>query len=131
MISFVPSKTLGRLMLISAGILLHATGVSAAELAGDAQMQASDLLGGTVGGRAKVVDAVPADDRRASYPDSQQQARQLILGGSEGARTADRAAGGVDPEAQIPTVGFTQYVSRVDTDGHESARRLLLGVGGM
>ena len=132
MISFVPSKTLGRLMLISAGILLHAASVPAAELAGDAQMRASDLLAGTVGGRAKVVDApraVPADDRRASYPDPQLQARQLILGGPEVARTPDRAVG-FDSTAQVTTVAFTQDTGRVDTDGQESARRLLLGVAG-
>jgi hypothetical protein len=120
-------------MLISAGILLHATGVPAAELAGDAQMQASDLLAGTSGGRAKVVDAprtVPADDRRASYPDPQLQARQLILGGSEGAGTADRAVG-FDSKAQVTTVALTQDIGRVATDGQESARRLLLGVGGV
>jgi hypothetical protein len=129
-ISFVPSKTLGRLMLISAGILLHATGVPAAELAGSGQMQASDLLGGTAGGRAKVVDAVLADDRSASYPDPHLQARQLILGGSEVARTADRAVG-FDSKAQVTTVALTQDTSRVDTDGQESARRLLLGAGGV
>jgi hypothetical protein len=130
--SLVPRKTLGRLMLISAGILLHAASVPAAELAGDARMQASDLLAGTVGGRAKVVDApraVSADDRRASYPDPQLQARQLIMGGSEVARTADRAVG-FDSKAQVTTVAFTQDIGRVDTDGQESARRLLLGVAG-
>ena len=133
MFSFVPGKTFGRLMLLSAGILLHATGVSAAELAGDSHMQASDLLAGTVGGRAKVVDApraVAADDRRASYPEAQLQARQLIMGGSEVARTADRAVG-FDSKAQVTTVALTQDIGRVDTDGQESARRLLLGAGGV
>jgi hypothetical protein len=120
-------------MLISAGILLHATAVPAAELAGDAHMQASDLLGSTVVGRAKVVDApraVAAGDQRASYADPQLQARQLIMGGSEVARTADRAVG-FGSDAQVTTVTLTQDIGRVDTDGQESARRLLLGAGGV
>jgi hypothetical protein len=117
-------------MLISAGILLHATAVPAAELAGDAHKQASDLLGST--GRAKVVDApraVAADDQRASYPDPQLQARRLIMGGSEVARTAARAVG-FGSDAQVTAVAMTQDSGRVDTDGQESARRLLLGAGG-
>jgi hypothetical protein len=120
-------------MLISAGILLHATGVPAAESAGDAQTQAKDLLAGTVGGRAKIVDAsraVPADGRRAFDTDPQQQARQLILGEPDAARTADRAVG-FGSKAQVTTVASARDISLPYIDGQESARRMLLGVGGV
>jgi hypothetical protein len=93
-ISFIPGKKLGRLMLISAGILLHANGALAAKFALDPQMQASDLLSGTVGGRTKIVDAspaTPAGGRHASNPDPQQQARQMFLGKPNFAGIADRA----------------------------------------
>jgi hypothetical protein len=112
MISFVPGKTLGRLMLISAGILLHANGALAAQLAVDPQMQADDLLSGTVGGRAKIVDespAVGAGDRQAFNPDPQQQARQMILSKPNSAGIARQTTG------------------RVYADGQESAQRMLLG----
>src|ERR1700716_3265111 len=72
MISFNPGKTLGRLMLISAAILLHANGALAAQLVEDPQMQADDLLSGTFSGRAKIVDvspAVPAGGRHRLNPD--------------------------------------------------------------
>src|SRR5882757_1093867 len=84
--SFVPVKTLKLgLVLVSAAFLLHGNGVLAAEAAGDAQLQARDLLSGTVGGRARVVDASPAVGADGvGTPglglDPQEQARQLILG---------------------------------------------------
>src|SRR5882757_7864407 len=82
--SFIPVKTLKLgLVLVSASFLLHGNGVLAAEAGGDAQLQARDLLSGTVGGRAKVVDQLPAteaDGVRAPGLDPQEQARQLILG---------------------------------------------------
>jgi hypothetical protein len=112
MSSFIPRKTLGRLMLISAGILLHANGALAAQFVGDPQMQADDLLSGTVGGRAKIVEgspAVPADGRHAFNPDPQQQARQLILGKPTSAGIA------------------RQNIQRVYADAQDSARRMLLG----
>jgi hypothetical protein len=132
MISFIPSKTLGRLMLISAGVLLHANGALAAKFAGDPQMQASDLLSGTVGGRAKIVDtssAIPGDGRRAFNPDPQQQARQLILGAPNFAGIADRAAG-FDSKTKVMTVVSVQSIRRTSADGQESARQMLLGAGG-
>ena len=74
----IPIKMLShRLVLISAAILLHANNVLAAESVGDAQMQARDLLSGTVGGRAKTVDAspaIPADGHQTSNLDPQEQA---------------------------------------------------------
>src|SRR5258708_11975130 len=82
--SFIPSNTLGRrLMLASAGFLLCANGALAAEVVGDAQMQARDLLSGTVGGRPKIADvssAVPTDDRHVLNLDPPEQTRDPILG---------------------------------------------------
>jgi hypothetical protein len=46
----------GRSILISAAILINANAALAANRVGDAQMQARDLLAGTVGGRSKIID---------------------------------------------------------------------------
>src|SRR5260370_3721277 len=79
--SFIPSNTLGRrLMLASAGLLLCANRALAAEVVGDAQMQARPLLSGTVGGRPKFADVfspIPTDDRPLLHLDPQDQARDL------------------------------------------------------
>jgi hypothetical protein len=49
--SFVSMKSLGSgLILISAAIFINANTVLAADRVGDAQIQAQDLLAGTVGG---------------------------------------------------------------------------------
>jgi hypothetical protein len=135
MISFIPGKTLGgRLVLISAGILLHASGALAENFAGDPQMQASDLLSGTVRGRAKIVDisnaspATPAHGRPASNPDPQEQARRLILGESNSAGTADRAVA-FDSKSKSTTVVSVQNIGGTYADGQESAQRMLLGAG--
>jgi len=120
--SLIQPKTVGRgLVLISALFLLHANNALAAEFVDDAQMQARDLLSGTVGGRAKIIDesrAIASDSDRTSSPDPQEQARQLILG------------------KQIlrgkPTLGGTSGRA-VDQssygDPQESARRMILGYG--
>jgi hypothetical protein len=134
MISFIASKTLGRrLMLISAVTLLHVNGALAAELVGGAEMQARDLLSGTVGGRAKIVDvstAIPADGRHAFNPDPQQQARQMILGKPNLAGIAGRAVG-FDAKTKLTTVVSVRGIRRSDdADGQESARRMLLGARG-
>ncbi|HEX3943595.1 MAG TPA: hypothetical protein VHW69_05860, partial [Rhizomicrobium sp.] len=80
--SFVSMKSLGPcLILISAAIFINANTVHAADRIGDAQIQAQDLLAGTVGGKTESIDkslAISADQR--SYPDPQTQARQLLLG---------------------------------------------------
>jgi hypothetical protein len=84
MSSSISMKVLSRrLILLSAAILFNANTVFAADRVGDAQMQARDLLSGTVGGRAKTVDqsfAISADLHQESYPDPQEQARRMILG---------------------------------------------------
>jgi hypothetical protein len=119
-------------MLLSAGILLHANGALAAKFASDPQMQASDLLSGTVGGRANIVEpspATPAGGRHAFNPDPQQQARQLILGKPNFAGIADRAVG-FDSKTKVTTVASVRSNRRTYPDGQESARRMLLGAGG-
>ena len=136
MISFIPGKTLGgRLVLISAGILLYANGALAAKFVGDPQMQASDLLSGTVRGRAKIVDvsdvspAMPVHGRHAFNPDPQEQARRLILGELNSAGIADREAG-FDSKTKSTTVVSVRSIGSNYADGQESAQRMLLGVGG-
>jgi hypothetical protein len=127
----LPSNTLGRrLMLASAGLLLCANGALAAEVVGDAQMQARDLLSGTVGGRPKIADvssAIPADDRHVLNLDPQEQARDLILG-KHFAGTAHQAAS-LDSKTDALPVACVQRIRRADIDGQELAQRMLLGNG--
>jgi hypothetical protein len=125
--SFIPVKTLkSGLMLISAAFLLHGNAVLAAEAAGDAQSQARDLLSGTVGGRARVVDASPAtgaDAVRTPGVDAQEQARQLILGRPNFRPIEERVAAlGAQTKA-----ASAQGDHRADPQ--ESARRMILGPG--
>jgi hypothetical protein len=117
MISFKSIKALG-IVLAYAGI--HAHSALAADVIGDAQMQASDLLSGTVAGRSKtapVTAATSADDTHAFNVEPQELARQLILGKPSGDRVADRHIGG-DFEMQLA-------VRRAAVDPQEAARRLL------
>jgi hypothetical protein len=117
-------KSLG-LIPISAVVLLGADGAFAAEFASDAQMQARDLLSGTVGGvrAASVSYAIPADGQRAFNADPQQQARQLILGKQNAASVTHPATG---TDLKMTSV---REPHRAPADAQESARRLLLGVG--
>jgi hypothetical protein len=128
--SFIPSNTLGRrLMLASAGLLLCANGAFAAEVAGDAQMQARDLLSGTVGGEPKFAaasSASPTDVRHAPYLDPQEQARGLILG-KNFADTSDRAASRDSTTASMPAAAVQRFRS-VEVDGQAMAQRMLLGI---
>jgi hypothetical protein len=117
-----------RLMLASAGLLLCANGAFAGEVAGDAQMQARDLLSGTVEGRlkfAEVSSAIPTDDGQGPYLDPQEQARDLILG-KIFAVAAPRAAS-LDPQTDAMPAASVQSVRRVDIGGQELAQRMLLG----
>lgn len=129
--TFISSNTLGRrLMLASAGLLLCANGAFAAEAAGDAQMQARELLSGTVGGRAQCAQASAAirtDDRQVPYLDPQKQARDLILGKSS-AGAAPRAASR-DSQTDAMPMASAKNIRRVDIGGQESAQRMLLGKG--
>jgi hypothetical protein len=129
MSSLNPAKMFGHgLVLISAAFLFQADDVRAAEVAGDAQVQARDLLSGAVGGRPKTVDespANPADGHQTSGLDPQEQARQLILGKPN----VDGRAAALEPK-----VNATRAVSARDdhdtyADPQESARRMILGHG--
>jgi hypothetical protein len=117
-------------MLASAGLLLCANGALAAGVVGDAQMQARDLLSGTVGGRARIADvssASPTDDRHVLNLDPQEQARDLILGkNSDG--TAHQAASLGSKTDAMPTASV-QRIRRADIGGQELADRMLLGKG--
>ena len=119
-----PAKTLGfGLALISAVLPLQANNVLAAEFVGDAQMQARDLLSGTVGGRARTVDqspVIPDDRHQTSSLDPQEQARQLLLG---------KPAVALEPKLKAtPTVSARGDHSTY-SDPQESARRMILGSG--
>jgi hypothetical protein len=129
--TFISTNTLGRrLMLASAGLLLCANGAFAAEVAGDAQMQAGDLLSGTVGGRPKFADAssaIPTDDPQVPYLDPQEQARYLILG-KKFAGTDPQAAS-FDSQTDAMPAASLQSIRRVDIGGQELAQRMILGKG--
>jgi hypothetical protein len=118
-------------VLISALFLLQTNNVIAAEAVGDAQMQAGDLLSGTIGGRAKIVDAaraIPSASDGVSSLDPQEQARQLILGKPNLRATNGRP---IDLETQVnatPAVS-TRGDHRTHADPQESARRMILGEG--
>jgi hypothetical protein len=116
-----------RLALLSAGLLASNT-LFAAEIAADAQMQARDLLTGTVAGQPRLVDqspAIPSNSPQASVVDAQEQARRLILGMPRVGGIADRAA------AIAPTKKARADSQRghVYGDPQESARRMILGGG--
>ena len=116
------------LALISAAFLFQAENVFAAEAAVDAQMQARDLLSGTVGGRAKTIDESPnrADGRRTSNVDPQEQARRLILGQPNADGTHDRAAA-LESKVNATPAGSARADHGPYSDPQESARRMILG----
>ncbi len=130
--SLSPAKLLGHgLVLISAALLFQADNVVAAEFASDAQMQARDLLSGTVGGRAKTVDesaANPADSHETSSLDPQEQARQLILGKPNVDGTTGRATA-LEPKVNTTPAVSTRRDDGTYADPQESARRMILGHG--
>jgi hypothetical protein len=103
-----------RLLLSAAAILVHPNNVLASEFVGDVQMQAQDLLSGTVGGHAKTIDKSlhkSADGDQTSNVDPQDQARQLILGNANFSKRNGWAIGDL----------------RTYPDPQESARRMILG----
>src|SRR5260370_40366758 len=119
------------LVLISAVLLFHPDNALAAESEVDAQMQARDLLSGTVAGRAKTVDespANPADGHQASSLDPQEQARQLILGKPKADDSNGRAAA-LGPKMNTAPAVSTRRTDDTYEDPQESARRMILGHG--
>jgi hypothetical protein len=118
-----------RLVLISAALLLYVNNALAAEVVGDAQMQARDLLSGTVGGRAKTFgpsNAIPADGHRASNLDPQEQARQLILGKPNVGGDARATVALGSKTTSAPAVS-ARGKRGVPADAQEAARRMILG----
>ncbi len=115
-------KTLARrLALLSAGLLLQSHTLFAAEIAADAQMQARDLLTGTVDGRPRIVDRSPAissGEAQVFVADPQEQARRLILGQTSVDGIPDKRAASAESHR---VHGFG--------DPQESARRMILGAG--
>jgi len=119
------------LVLISAAFLFQADNVLAAEATVDAQMQARDLLSGTVGGRAKTIDESPAntaDGQQTSNVDPQEQARRLILGQPNVDGTHDRAAA-LESKVNATPAGSARTDHGPYSDPQESARRMILGHG--
>ena len=128
--SRIPMKISSRrLILISAAILINANTAFAANRVGDAQMQARDLLAGTVGGRSKVIDkspAISADRHKQSYPDPQTQARQLILGKSSFDGAVSRKFA-VQSKINVGVPVSARRIGSAHTDPQELARRMILG----
>ena len=113
-----------RLLLISAAVLINANTVLAADRVGDAQMQARDLLSGTVGGTGTIDKslAISAGHHQKSYADPQKQARQIILGRPSFDGTVSREF--------VPVSVSARRNSRIHTDPQELTRRMILGTGG-
>jgi|HubBroStandDraft_1064217.scaffolds.fasta_scaffold00556_20 hypothetical protein len=109
------------LALLTAGLLLQANTLFAAEIAGDAQTQARDLLTGSVDGRPRTVDQSPAilsDGPQVPAVDAQEQARRMILGRPGVGGIADKTATSVESRR-----------AHAYGDPQESARRMILRVG--
>jgi hypothetical protein len=118
-----------RLALLSAGLLVQSNPLFAAEIAPDAQMQARDLLSGTVDGRPRIVDQSPAISSggpQASVVDAQEQARRLILGQPSVGGIADKTAASAWTTKQASAESQRDHVYG---DPQELARRMILGVG--
>jgi hypothetical protein len=128
----IPTQTLiHRLILTSAAFLIYADGALAAGFGGDAQMQAKALLTATSGARPNAVDnriTPPTDGHQMFTIDAQEQARQLLSGTSNLARTTSR------PMSADSKKGTKSAVSARDNpvyvDASESARRMILGIRG-
>jgi hypothetical protein len=126
----IPLKTLIYCLIpLSAAILLHPNNSLAAEYVGDAQIQARDLLSGTVGGQARTADkSLPksADGDQTSNVDPQDQARQLILGKTNFGKANGRAVA-LEPKMNATPALSTKGNPRTYPDPQESARRMILG----
>jgi hypothetical protein len=127
---FLSKKLSYQFVPMGAAILLHANPVLAAEFVGDAQMQARDLLSGTVGGRAKIVDAPPAISARGhetSNLDPQERARELILGNRTLGRLARRRVA-LDSKTMV-SAALPERGKDGESDAQELARRMILVIG--
>ena len=124
MISFKPTMALA-LVLASAGTLLHANGVLAADSIGDPHARARDLLSGNIAERSKSVQIASfvSVDTHVSNVEPQEQARQLILGKPSGGRVAGPIIGADAKKTSVRGVG------RAEADPQGAARRMVLGAG--
>ena len=87
-------------------------------------------MSGTVGGRAKIVDAsrnILALGHQTSNLDPQEQARELILGKRTPGPVAGRRVA-LDYKTKVLAVAPARGKHR-ESDAHESARRMILGIG--
>jgi hypothetical protein len=117
-------------MLASTALLICAHGAIAAEVVGDAQIQARDLLSGTVGGQSKFADvssAISPDDPRVQYLDAQEQARSLLFR-NHFAVAVDQAASPDSKSDAVPAASV-QRTRRTNMGGQELAQGMLLGKG--
>ncbi len=130
--SIIAHKTPVHLLgLVYAALLLQSNALSAAPVAVDPQTQARDLLSGTFAGQPRTADEsrrISAPAQASSVVDAQDQARRLIVGTTT--PSADRKAGVAGPGKR----DFTESVrgrQHAFSDGQESARRMILGLGGV
>jgi hypothetical protein len=125
-----PTKWLNHvLMLIFAVFLLHANNGLAADWVGDAQVQARDLLSGTVNGQAKTYDAspaIPAGGHQTPNLDPQEQARQLILGKPNFGGTAGLKVA-TDSKTKVTPAAVVRGKRRAGADPQKLAQRMILG----
>ena len=121
MISFKPTMALA-LVLASAGTLLHANGVLAADSIGDPQAQARDLLSGNIGERSKSVQ-IASVDTHVFNVEPLEQARQLILGKPSAGRVSGPIIGAGAKTTSVRGVG------RAEADPQGAARRMVLRAG--
>jgi hypothetical protein len=127
--SRIPTKMLSHVVVLISAAILHANHGLAADLAVDAQMQARDLLSGTVNGQAKTFDAlpaIPAHGHQTPNLDPQEQARQLILGkpnfgGVAGPKVA------MDSKTKATPAVSARGKRRGYSDPQKLAQRMILG----
>lgn len=117
------------LALVSATIVFQVADAESADRAGDAQLQAIDLLSGTVGGLPKSFarSAVsPAEGEQTPRLDPQEQARQLILGKPPVGGTT-RLALRVGAKRETTQAALQRGHRGGYADPQEAARRMILG----
>jgi hypothetical protein len=131
MTSLIRNKTFGRqLFILSAGLLLQAHSAFAGDSIGDAQAQARGLLEAPTVNHVASIDgfaATQANGRVAPRPDSQEQARDILLGKPERG-SVSRSAIALDA-TRDGARSISAQDRRAYIDPQESARRVILGYG--
>jgi hypothetical protein len=119
-------KTSNRpLALLSAAFLLQAGGALTAARAGDAQMQARELLSQSTAGRSLAAqsDTLPDGETSLAALDPQEQARRVLLGAGGQAKAAAQRYAKSTSAAGVVGRGDR----RAHSDAQEMARRMILG----